>query len=78
MGVNSNDHQVSGAYAFEPEEKEARPIIDTYVSVKKAKGVLVDEVIQTINSEVTQIIRIYKATDEPYIEFDWLVGNLQR
>lgn len=78
MGVNTADHRVSGAYAFEPQDDEALPITDNYISVKRAKGTLVDEVIQTINSEVTQIIRIYKSTDNSYIEFDWLVGDLQR
>ncbi|XP_063925701.1 lysosomal alpha-mannosidase-like isoform X2 [Zophobas morio] len=65
----------SGAYLFRPYDKAAAPIaskVGTY-----ALGSFVDEYHQVINTEVTQITRVYKGENDAYIEFDWLVGNLQ-
>lgn len=65
----------SGAYLFRPYDKAAAPIaikLGTY-----ALGSFVDEYHQVINTEVTQITRVYKGENDAYIEFDWLVGNLQ-
>jgi lysosomal alpha-mannosidase len=38
---------------------------------------LVEEVHQVISDEATQVIRVYKTEDDAYVEFDWLIGNLQ-
>jgi hypothetical protein len=67
--------RASGAYIFRP-KGQAQPVKTGKISVKAKKGKLVDEVLQVYGSEVTQIIRVYKG-DEGYIEFDWLVGDLQ-
>lgn len=69
--------RVSGAYIFRPSDQNAKTIVTKPSSVKYKKGKLVDEVHQVFNEEVRQIIRVYKDLDNPYIEFDWLVGNLQ-
>lgn len=74
----SGDHRSSGAYIFRPAANVATPMTtQPFESIKFVKGNLVDELIQVINPEVTQIIRSYKATEEPYVEFDWLVGDIQ-
>jgi hypothetical protein len=66
----------SGAYVFCP-ESDAQPITThPFTSTKFARGNLVDECLQVINDEVSQIIRVYKNEDDAYVEFDWLVGNL--
>ncbi|RZC14230.1 lysosomal alpha-mannosidase-like, partial [Asbolus verrucosus] len=69
--------RASGAYIFRPTKSKAEPITTKRISVKAKKGKLVDEVLQIYNSEVTQIIRVYKDNEAGYIEFDWLVGDLQ-
>lgn len=37
---------------------------------------MVDELLQNVSSNVKQIIRVYKEPTDSYIEFDWLVGDL--
>ncbi|EFA08765.1 lysosomal alpha-mannosidase [Tribolium castaneum] len=66
----------SGAYVFRPQDPLPKQFKSRKVTVKAAKGKLADEVLQIYNSEVSQIIRVYK-NGEGYVEFDWLVGNLQ-
>ncbi|XP_044269574.1 lysosomal alpha-mannosidase-like isoform X2 [Tribolium madens] len=75
-GAGVRGYRASGAYIFRPEEIQPKHIKSNKIGVKAAKGKLVDEVLQTYNSEITQIIRVYKG-GEGYIEFDWLVGDLQ-
>lgn len=74
-GTNEdNDHTASGAYIFRPTKEDADQLSDevTYTIVE---GDIVDEVHQSFNSWVTQVIRVYK--NENYIEFDWLVGPIE-
>lgn len=47
------------------------------IDVRYQTGKLIDQVHQIFSTnELTQIIRIYKHEEYPYIEFDWLIGNL--
>ncbi|KYB25899.1 lysosomal alpha-mannosidase [Tribolium castaneum] len=69
--------RASGAYIFRP-DGDAVQVTPKLKVQEFAKGGLVDEVRQVYNDEITQIIRVYKGKDDSYIEFDWLVGNLQR
>lgn len=74
-GTNEdNDHTASGAYIFRPTKENADPLT-TKVSYTITTGNIVDEVHQSFNSWITQIIRVYK--NESYIEFDWLVGPIE-
>ncbi|KAJ3663686.1 hypothetical protein Zmor_007917 [Zophobas morio] len=68
--------QASGAYIFRP-DGSAIPINEKLTTVKYAQGSLVDEVYQVFDDEITQIIKVYKEEEDSYLEFDWLVGNLQ-
>lgn len=70
------NHRSSGAYIFRP-HNDAVPIAEKLTKQQFAKGDLVDEVLQVYDDEVTQVIRVYKDKEESYIEFDWLVGDLQ-
>ncbi|KAJ1368392.1 hypothetical protein KIN20_029517 [Parelaphostrongylus tenuis] len=65
--------QPSGAYIFRPDGKA--------LSLGKAqlevvKGPLLEEVRQTFNSWVSQIIRLKK--DAKHIEFDWIIGPIPK
>ncbi|KAJ9591912.1 hypothetical protein L9F63_001514, partial [Diploptera punctata] len=63
----------SGAHVFRPANPE--PIqIGTTAYYEVYKGDIVDEIHQTINSWVRQVIRVYK--EENYVEFEWLVGPI--
>ncbi|XP_071568794.1 lysosomal alpha-mannosidase-like isoform X1 [Temnothorax nylanderi] len=63
----------SGAYIFRPKETSARNF--AYIgSYKIYKGPVVEELHQTINEWVSQVVRIYP--EEEYIELDWLVGPI--
>lgn len=74
-GTNEDDdHKASGAYIFRPVQTEAT-VLAEHTTFEIIKGDIVDEVHQTFNSWIKQIIRIYK--NENYIEFDWLVGPLE-
>jgi lysosomal alpha-mannosidase len=71
---------VSGAYVFKPEEEkpeDAKLLGGDFKEKKYVKGDLVEEVHQVISDEATQVIRVYKTEDDAYVEFDWLIGNLQ-
>ncbi|KAH0948863.1 hypothetical protein HN011_001273 [Eciton burchellii] len=63
----------SGAYIFRPKEASARNFVYTG-SYKIYKGPVVQEIHQTINDWVSQVIRVYP--EEEHIEFDWLVGPI--
>lgn len=74
-GTNEdNDHTASGAYIFRPTKVEPTQLTDK-VQYKIQTGDVVDEVHQSFNSWITQVIRVYK--NENYIEFDWLVGPIE-
>lgn len=74
-GTNiDNNHTASGAYIFRPTEEDADKLTDK-VTYKIVQGDIVDEVHQSFNSWVTQVIRVYK--NENYIEFDWMVGPIE-
>lgn len=74
-GTNeSDDEKASGAYIFRPVTEDATKLTDI-VEYNITEGELVDEVHQTFNSWITQVIRVYK--NESYIEFDWLVGPIE-
>ena len=73
----SSGGRVSGAYVFRTTDKQAKLITSEKLEVKFIKGKLVDEVLQVYSPEVSQVIRVYK-DDSGFIEFDWLVGNLQQ
>lgn len=68
-----DDNDASGAYIFRPDG----PIIpfDRPAIIRRTQGEVVDEVHQRFNEWITQIIRVYKGSQN-YIEFDWLVGPL--
>jgi lysosomal alpha-mannosidase len=80
-GSNGNnggsENRASGAYIFRPTQTEAIPITTDLRDFKSARGSLVDEFIQVLNDEITQIIRVYKGEDDAYVEFDWIVGDLR-
>ncbi|XP_020290943.1 lysosomal alpha-mannosidase [Pseudomyrmex gracilis] len=63
----------SGAYIFRPKEASSKNFVYTG-SYKIYKGPVVQEIHQTINEWVSQIVRIYP--EEEHIEFDWLVGPI--
>lgn len=74
-GTNeSDDEKASGAYIFRPTTENAVNLTNK-VEYNITTGDLVDEVHQTFNSWITQVIRVYK--NESYIEFDWLVGPIE-
>ncbi|XP_012271344.1 lysosomal alpha-mannosidase isoform X1 [Orussus abietinus] len=63
----------SGAYIFRPKKPEINNL--TYSgSFKIYKGPLVQEIHQTINDWVSQVLRIYNMGKQ--IEFHWLVGPI--
>lgn len=74
-GLGGSSWRASGAYIFRPKQSTPKLIAEN-ITVKAAKGKLVDKVLQIYNSEVRQIIQVFK-DGQGYIEFDWLVGDLQ-
>jgi lysosomal alpha-mannosidase len=75
--TSSPQSSPAGAYIFKPDEITPNPLTTSPIKIKYKKGKLADEVLQTYaTNEITQIIRVYKSEEHPYIEFDWLVGNL--
>uniref|UniRef100_A0A1L8DR39 Alpha-mannosidase n=2 Tax=Nyssomyia neivai TaxID=330878 RepID=A0A1L8DR39_9DIPT len=62
----------SGAYIFRPNSTER--FVADHVNVKVIKGPIVEEVHQTFNNWISQVIRIYR--DYNYVEFEWLVGPI--
>ncbi|XP_076655119.1 lysosomal alpha-mannosidase II isoform X1 [Halictus rubicundus] len=63
----------SGAYIFRPNGVDSKAFVKS-TEYKVYKGDVVQEIHQTINEWVSQVIRIYN--EEQYVEFDWLVGPI--
>ncbi|CAG9856048.1 unnamed protein product [Phyllotreta striolata] len=66
----------SGAYLFRPSSSKPEELGNVEISYS-VKGNVVDEVHQKWkddNADISQIIRWYH--DEDYLEFDWLIGNI--
>lgn len=63
----------SGGYAFNPTPDKPAPV-SSKVTIRVIRGPLVEEVHQTFNPWISQVIRIYQHVD--YIEFDWIVGPI--
>lgn len=69
------EFRASGAYIFRPSPDS--PVALPFTEVVKTttyKGYYVDEVHQQFGDCALQVIRVYK--NEPYIEFDWIVGPI--
>ncbi|KAJ6645895.1 Lysosomal alpha-mannosidase, partial [Pseudolycoriella hygida] len=62
----------SGAYIFRP--NNTLQILSDKVMTTVIKGPIVDEVHQTFNEWLSQVIRIHK--DDNFAEFEWLVGDI--
>ncbi|XP_049791934.1 lysosomal alpha-mannosidase-like [Schistocerca nitens] len=74
IGNNAESYnRSSGAYLFRPNGSDALTVSET-ATVKIYKGDLVEEIHQTFNDWVSQVIRVHK--DEKHIEFEWLVGPI--
>ncbi|KAH8287905.1 hypothetical protein KR018_006962 [Drosophila ironensis] len=63
----------SGAYIFRPNEDKIHFAADQ-VQIEVYRGDLVDEVHQTFNDWISQVVRVYKK--DSYAEFEWLVGPI--
>lgn len=63
----------SGAYIFRPNGTDALPVAPK-AAVKVFKGELVQEVHQTFNKWVSQVVRTY--ADEKHVELEWMVGPI--
>lgn len=67
----------SGAYIFRPDDSIDEEIIGREVDIEVIRGDLVDEVHQTFNEWVSQVVRVYKVgTLNQHVEFEWLVGPI--
>nr|XP_033326410.1 lysosomal alpha-mannosidase isoform X1 [Megalopta genalis] len=66
----------SGAYIFRPIGMFARGFMNP-TDYKVYKGDVVQEIHQTVNSWISQVVRIYNQKgNEENVEFDWLVGPI--
>ncbi|GBO46235.1 Lysosomal alpha-mannosidase [Araneus ventricosus] len=73
-GDNSNfDKRASGAYIFRPNGTEPIPLGNN-VTVNFVNGSVVQEIHQTFNPWLSQVIRLYK--DSENIEFRWIIGPI--
>ncbi|CAL1274579.1 unnamed protein product [Larinioides sclopetarius] len=73
-GDNSNfDKRASGAYIFRPNGTEPIPL-GSNVTVNFVNGSVVQEIHQTFNPWLSQVIRLYKNSEN--IEFKWIVGPI--
>ncbi|XP_070500728.1 lysosomal alpha-mannosidase-like isoform X1 [Chironomus tepperi] len=68
------ENRSSGAYIFRPEPKSSEKEIAKRATIDVIKGEQVDEVHQTFNEWLSQVVRIYKT--ENFVEFEWLVGPI--
>ncbi|KAG5675727.1 hypothetical protein PVAND_005607 [Polypedilum vanderplanki] len=68
------ENRSSGAYIFRPDPKSSEKIIAKQASIDVIRGELVDEVHQTFNEWLSQVVRVYKT--ENFVEFEWLVGSI--
>lgn len=74
-GESGPSQITSGAYLFRP-DGEANSLTGKITSADY-KGKLVQEFYQKWSyqlADITQIIRVYK--DQSFIEFDWMVGDI--
>lgn len=75
VGNNENfDNRSSGAYIFRPDPKTKEKLVTKEAKIEVFRGDQVDEVHQTFNEWISQIVRVYKT--ENYVEFEWLVGPI--
>jgi lysosomal alpha-mannosidase len=68
------ENRSSGAYIFRPTPKSKDKIIAKEATIDVVRGEQVDEVHQTFNDWLSQVVRVYKT--EKFIEFEWLVGEI--
>ncbi|XP_072039300.1 lysosomal alpha-mannosidase-like [Amphiura filiformis] len=71
---NNVSHQASGAYIFRPNSSEAFPLFKDSVDIKMVTGDVVQEIHQTFQPWLSQVVRLYKG--QPYVEFEWTVGPI--
>lgn len=75
VGNNENyDNRSSGAYIFRPDPKSKEQLIAKEATIEVFRGDQVDEVQQTFNEWISQVVRVYKT--ENFVEFEWLVGPI--
>lgn len=75
VGNNLNyDNRSSGAYIFRPDPKTKEQLITKEATIEVFRGDQVDEVHQTFNEWISQVVRVYKT--ENFVEFEWLVGPI--
>lgn len=65
-------YRAAGSYVMRTFFNETGTPVGQNVSIKVVRGELVDEVHQTFNNWISQVVRIYKT--EQFVEFEWLVG----
>lgn len=68
------ENRSSGAYIFRPDPKSSEKEIAKEAKIDVIRGEQVDEVHQTFNEWLSQVVRIYKT--ENFVEFEWLVGPI--
>jgi len=68
--------QASGAYIFRPNGSEPKSFERPIQNIQVVKNLLVQEVRQTINPWISQIIRLFP--NKPFIEFQWKIGPLPK
>ncbi|XP_078036305.1 lysosomal alpha-mannosidase II isoform X1 [Augochlora pura] len=69
------ENRSSGAYIFRPTGMSARDFMKP-MEYKVYKGDVVQEIHQTIDSWISQVIRIYNQEGNENVEFNWLVGPI--
>ncbi|KAG5887527.1 hypothetical protein JTB14_022139 [Gonioctena quinquepunctata] len=76
-GKSNTSFISSGAYLFRPAKTSPELLKENVTVIRTVSGKLVEEVHQKWNDDnmdIVQSIRWYK--DEDYVEFDWMVGNI--
>lgn len=68
------ENRSSGAYIFRPDPQSKEQIVSTQAKIEVYRGKHVDEVHQTFNEWVSQVVRVYKT--EQFVEFEWMVGEI--
>nr|CAD2164236.1 unnamed protein product [Meloidogyne enterolobii] len=74
--LDGHYQQASGAYIFRPNGSEPQPFEGPIQNIQVIKNLLVQEVRQTINPWISQIIRLFP--NKPFIEFQWKIGPLPK
>lgn len=62
----------SGAYIFRPNNTEK--IVSKSAQIEVTRGIHVEEVRQTFNDWISQVIRVYR--EDNFVEFEWMVGPI--